>query len=517
MKKIFFQIVLLLGVFLIHPTLHAQSTFSKYLTNTLPNTSFEVARALNNQNGYLLLADRYTNQRFTYVVKTDAALQPVWTRQIHFPQGPTPFDNTTFYDIGELPSHNYYLFGEAADPSQGKVWYVLFVLDTNGIILHQNVLRETNHAANGANIPQLHIGIDSSLVLATSEYEWIGFYRFDRQLNLLSSGFYQLALNSNSYGNDCIMLSDSNLLLTGAYSGGAFTLTKTTRQGNVIWSKGNNGLGRIFSLHEAADKSIYAGGSNGLPFLAHLDSLGNLLWCREYNTTPIINGSAVYGIYPMTNGNLLVYSDSVMFEADTAGFPVNSGYAQPKYNYGQLRPANSDFTLCGLFYQDSTSNYMPTIIRFHTLTQSGCMFPRTLTTNSPTSSTLNPIPLTMTQNIFQQNIIVSDSLIAFGYDALPGCPFDPVGITEYENVNPDFSVFPNPTTNLISFQSTGKKLFVEIFDISGSMVISKMPEQTANNTFSIPLNGLSPGIYALRVYANGQLQGHSIFCVQGEH
>jgi hypothetical protein len=477
----------------------------------MPNASFEVARALKNQSGYLLLANRYTTERTNYIIKTDTALQSVWTRKINFPQGPVPFDNVFFYDIGELLSGNYYLMGEATDATQQIVWYSLFVLDTNGIVLFQNTVRETNHLANAANVPKVHIGLDSSLILVTSEYEWMGFYRFDQQLNLLSSGFYQLALNTNTWGNDCIMLSDSNLLLTG----GPFTLTKTTRQGNIIWSKGDNGLGRIFSLYEAPDKSIYAGGSNGLPFLARLDSSGNLLWCKQYNTTPAINGSSTYAVYPLTNGNLLVYTDSVMFEADTLGTPVGFGFAQQKYNYGELRAAGlSDFTLCGMFYQSAASNYMPTIMRFQTLSGSECLFVRTIIASNLSSTVLNPTPQVMTQNILQQNPVYSDSLVVFGFDPLPGCPLGPLAITEYEKANSNISVFPNPATDVISFQSTADKVSVEVLDVSGRVVFSGIPKRNDNYTFSISVGELPAGVYALQVYSNGEIKSHSIFCVQ---
>jgi hypothetical protein len=513
MRQLFLLLLFLAGI--ISPrAINAQTTFSKYLSNTPPNTSFSVARGLSNQDGYLLLADRYTTERLTFVIRTDSALVPIWTRKLDFSQA--PFDNTKFYDIGELPGGNYYLFGETGDAVQGIVWYVVLVLDTNGVVIHHTAIRDTTHAVNASNIPRIHVGLDGKLLIATTEYEWIGFYRLDTNLALLSSGFYQLSSNAVSRGNDCIMLADSNLLLTGDGFGAAFTLTKTTTQGTILWSKGYSGAGRIFSLYEAPDRTVYAGGSNGLPFLARLDSAGNLLWLHEYNTTTSnIASSAVYGIYPMSNGHLMIYCDSVTFEIDTLGVPLNPGYAQPKDNYGELRPVGTDFTYCALIYQGVVSSYMHTIMRFPTPAGSSCMSPRTLVSSNPTWSPVVLLTTGMNSGSFQQSLLFSDSLVPFFYDAMPACPPGPNGI-EDDVALISLSVFPNPATDAILFngKSEWKMAVAEVIDMNGRVVLTGTPEPLENGMFRIPIGELTDGMYALRIYENGIAVGYSAFCVQ---
>jgi hypothetical protein len=61
------------------------------------------------------------------------------------------------------------------------------------------------------------------------------------------------------------------------------------------------------------------------------------------------------------------------------------------------------------------------------------------------------------------------------------------------------SVFPNPFTNYvnISFPEPGR-YDISIIDITGSEVYRKMIDATMNSVNTIPLAGLSPGVYIFR-------------------
>lgn len=482
----------------------AQNHFSKYLTNSPVNSSFDVIVELNDHSGYLILGTHYTPNYTTILIKTDSALHAVWTRSYTFP---SPFTNANFRGVGEFPTGEYYLVGSCDSG------YVVLSLDTSGTVLHQKTIRETSHIATPGWYANDHICADSSLLIAPSEYEWAGFYRFDHQLNLLSSGF-SMVPSQNSNGHDCIMLADHNLVYaSNPYS--AKGIIKCDLQGNIIWSKlYSNNVANIFSLYESPDHSIYAGGWTSDPALMKFDSTGQLLWERTYTVSPANTGNqAIRRIFPMTNGHLLLFTDSLFFEADTAGYPLNPAYSYVQhYNLGELRTAGPDFLLCSILVQ-ANSGAFPTIIRFNTPSGSLCLHPQSLI---PTTEALALQPVTVQQQtpqFHQGSPSCTTNIINFGYDPVNGCPPDPLGI---QPVNPEPSplLYPNPASDelVVSLPSgtSNRTRTVSIMDYSGKIILTIATDE---NSLRLNTSALAPGIYFARIMQEGNLLAAERFSI----
>ncbi len=61
-------------------------------------------------------------------------------------------------------------------------------------------------------------------------------------------------------------------------------------------------------------------------------------------------------------------------------------------------------------------------------------------------------------------------------------------------------VFPNPTTGTVTIESDNSIVKeVVVYDVHGSKIVSKYPQQRAKNGYSIDLQGIKAGIYLLRV------------------
>jgi hypothetical protein len=132
-------------------------------------------------------------------------------------------------------------------------------------------------------------------------------------------------------------------------------------------------------------------------------------------------------------------------------------------------------------------------MRFQSLSGSECMFVRTIAASILSWTVLNPTPVVMTQSILQQNPVYADTLLAFGFDALPGCPLGPMAITDYQKAKTAISIFPNPSSgkftiehtenanehsmmSLEIYNSVGEKIFqTEISEIKSEIDLSDQP------------------------------------------
>ncbi|TND09727.1 MAG: hypothetical protein FD123_1084 [Bacteroidetes bacterium] len=480
--------------------------FAKYFSNTLANSSFDIVKELNNQSGYIMLGTRYTTQPNIYFIKTDTALNRVWSKR--FTLLP-PYSNASFRDIGEFPTGEYYMLGMT---SSG---YIIFVLDTNGVVLHETIINETTHTASAGWFGRSKICPDSSLLISTAEYEWAGFYRFDNQLNLLSAGFSQASPNQNTSGNACIMLSSQDLLYSAVSTTGA-GIVKSTKQGVMLWSKFYFNIGNVFSLHEGSGGSVYMGGGNANPNLTKVDSAGNLLWTRSY-TTPLNNlGTAVIrNIFPMTNGNLLLFTDSLFFEADTSGNPVSVSYVLPQhYSLGEMRAAGPDFLFCSVLYHGGPPGDYPTVMRFHTPAGSICLWPRQIIMSNGSSMVNSGAGVTaMSPQFIQQSVPHIDTLSSFDYDPLPGCPNHPLSLEEKPVSSSVLLAFPNPANDEIRFELAAPykgTLTTTVSDFSGRVVFSG---ELKREDIRLSVSGFPGGIYFARVYDDNGYVAVTRFCV----
>jgi hypothetical protein len=519
------QFACIFAFFLLFFTANAQnSQFSKFFSfganNPMSNSIFTNCHQLKHQNGYLLTAERYTSQnvRNTVLIRTDTALNEIWSSMLNFNSATAPYDNISFSDVGELLNGNYFLFGQAG--YIGTPYYVVFVLDTNGNLINYTSLHDSQNNSNAAVIPMIRVAADSSLIIAVSEYERFGFYRLDQNLNVISSQLFTSSF-STGWGRDCLMLHDTTLLIAGDST--ALILTKTTTSGSVIWSKWYPWIGNCFNLYEAPSGSLYAAGvshpnASDVAYIAKFGPGGHLTWYHTYTLANSLTMSAIWNIYPDGN-NLMLYSDSIMFETDTLGFPISNGFTVNSSSFKVMKPCDSnEFMVAGPIFQDSVMDYRHTIMRFNMNTVSGCLHPRGISTNTFSTSAV-PVFLTPLPHTLQtENILFSDTIVQMGYDPLNGCPPNPAGISENGTLLNAPFIFPNPASDELTIHYIPKdpqaKLSFEITDVSGRMVKEEQMKMYSANEFQLSVRELSEGIYTISVYENGIPAGHALSCIK---
>lgn len=463
--------------------------FSFGPSNPMANTNFNTCAALRDSSGYLILADRYTTVRNAMLIKTDTALNEIWSTSINFQNSPPPYDNVMFYDIGEMLNGNYFALGLAASTNHPS--YVLFLFDTAGQVIKSVSIRDTANISSIGLYPQVQIGIDSSLIIGVTEYERFGFLRFDQNLNLLSSGHYTSIYGS--WGIRSIMLNDTTLLVA---SDGQ--LTKTTANGNVIWSYYYGASPQIRSIFQSPGGSIYAGGFStytgpAVATLEKFDANGNPVFVRDYIIPNTPSTNAVWNIYPCGN-DLLLYSDTVMFVVDTNGNVKGWGHSVNAYNYKYLRPEHGkNFIICGLLYQDSLAAYAYTMMRFDDSTSSGCLHLRNVYAVSDSGSFAGVIPQQLVTALVVDTVPYFSAAVQIGYDLLNGCPDNTLAIEEHGNTG--WQLYPNPASENLTVKTGSSHQPFAVYDAMGRTVLSGNSDQ--DGTILMAVSDWPEGIYIL--------------------
>lgn len=522
-KKTHFTLVF--AFFLLFLAGRAQSTFSKYFVfaaNSQMNTStFTNCHQLSHQNGYLLTAEIYTSQniRNTMLIRTDTVLHETWSTMLDFSNAAQPFDNIFFTDVGELLNGNYFLFGEAA--VAGSPYYVVFILDTIGNVLHYTALHDSINSSNNAVIPEMRVAFDSSLIITLSEYEKFGFYRLDQNLNVISSAVYSNNMGY-SWGRGGMLLADTTILFPG--DSGGLVLTKMELNGNNNWSYRYPGIGRCYDICQSATGSVYIAGAtvatngNSVSYAAKISLSGQLLWYKTFNMVNGLTMSGAWNIYPNGN-NLVLYSDSIMFEIDTLGSPVGTGFTVNSNNYKVMKPCSgNDFMLAGPIFQFATQSYRHTVIRFNMSTISGCLQSRGIIATTATSVRL-PMALHPLPHLIQSSAInFSGSAVQMDYDVLNGCPVTFNAISENRGATQALFVFPNPASDALNVHYEPKDqeamLSFELTDVSGRIVKSEQVSMSAENEFRLSVLSVAEGIYTISIYENGNVMGHKLCVVK---
>lgn len=491
--------------------LQAQYAFSKYFEIQANfNLAMNSTHQLKNHGGYLVLADQYNSpnsSRNTLLIKTDTLLNAVWGARLSFLQSPAPFSNLYCTQAGELLNGNYFVFGETADTS--GAYSIVFVLDTNGNLLHYTALHDTQSTASMGNFGQVHIGFDSSIVVAVSDYDRFGVYRLDQNLNLLSSTFF--TDTNGSWGRDAMLLPDTTLLITGPQ-----LLVKASLNGNIIWANSYNTLGHTKCIYASPSGKIFFGGYaniNGTQdFLAGLDANGNPLFIRYYAMSNSNATSAVWNIYPDGN-HLMLYSDSVMFPVDTLGNPTGPSWTLNSYNtkFMNLSADPGWYLVTGIIYQDTALAYEFSVLKFSDNITNGCLQPRPLTVTSPSLTATPVTPTLLPVNIQSQAFFFQDTVLLPNYIVRNGCPPDAVGIEETAAEIP--LVYPNPATDQLTIHfphNEASNLRLSIIDYSGREVYSGT---MSSETETVNTSEFAAGLYFLRLESNGVMLGKSSFAV----
>jgi Secretion system C-terminal sorting domain len=101
---------------------------------------------------------------------------------------------------------------------------------------------------------------------------------------------------------------------------------------------------------------------------------------------------------------------------------------------------------------------------------------------------------TMAETLYQRHWVIK--LDACGEVEDNGCPF--VGVEEGEKALFEVQVFPNPTKDNLTIQSSGAISEIRIFDMSGKVLL-KRQFKSYENEVSIETHDFSPGIYLMKI------------------
>jgi hypothetical protein len=128
----------------------------------------------------------------------------------------------------------------------------------------------------------------------------------------------------------------------------------------------------------------------------------------------------------------------------------------------------------------SSTQYMDTTISFvrdYLISRLGCTNPPLLLQNTPSGTATLTAYTGCTTNI------------------VPSCA---VGIFESSNGIISFDIFPNPSNSdvTISFENQNTNYKIEIFDLSGKLIISTITNQ---NTYHVYKNTLNSGVYFIKI------------------
>ena len=78
------------------------------------------------------------------------------------------------------------------------------------------------------------------------------------------------------------------------------------------------------------------------------------------------------------------------------------------------------------------------------------------------------------------------------------------GIAEMNGDEPEFSVFPNPASDILSLKTNYQKienLSYQLFEMNGKLVENK---KITKNETSVLMKNLAPGVFILKVFNNGK-------------
>jgi hypothetical protein len=95
-------------------------------------------------------------------------------------------------------------------------------------------------------------------------------------------------------------------------------------------------------------------------------------------------------------------------------------------------------------------------------------------------------------------VVASTSQINVRYDDINITKVTTTGIKS--NVASNGSVYPNPTNGVLNIHTTAANASVEFYNAMGQNVMSK---SLTNGTNTIDMNGLSSGVYTVRLIQDG--------------
>ena len=409
----------------------------------------------------------------SYMVKLGPLGDTLWTRTFLRANS-----GTVFYDVVEKNNGNYVVCGGTRDTTNTNSDALLMEITPQGdSVWLRRYGNMDNQWVEGLSyhpdVGFVAAGITYDSAAAPFSDAWI--FKTDTLGNL------QWSLQHDQYGlddffDDVTFTSSGEIIAAGvtviSSVNGLDFFGKYDSLGNVIWLKEYGGVeaGGVFSIGSTSEGGCLFGGGiqvSGEIFgrAGELDSLGNLLWANNYSTDIII------GIDKQSNGNIIV-----------CGSTIDSVTSEPRaFMMGLTSSGDSIWSRTYTHYGGSSEDYPLNII----VADDGAYVMCGYIIN-------NPLP--------EKNdgwIVKTDSLGCI----IPGCA---VGLDDL-HIKHTFEMFPNPANSNLVLKvnmEEANDVIVTILDVAGKLIHTVTYYQLSEAHFlNLDVRDFASGIYTVNVQA----------------
>ena len=320
----------------------------------------------------------------------------------------------------------------------------------------------------------------------------------------------------------------------------SLVLIKCDSLGDTLWTRHITDGGILWDMHVLTNNGFILGTSIQTTLqiygsVLRIDSLGNLLWKRDYPNR------IFSGIAPLFDGSILVWgSKRELYRFDSLGNYL-SGYRISADLYSTLQLADSTLLVSGSIYQNG--KYDVLLMKFDKnldtlwsqaydfdssgfatqLTQTNdsgfilsgayqsVIYSRKLlvlktdslgisscnhsATNVPIQ-TLNPIDTNIAYRISSGINIFNGSFSAQNYAIPEIAPCRLVAVEQLEKKDPPL-LYPNPSSGIFYFKNHQSDAWVEVSDVTGKVLLFEKC-----NGLSLDLSNLGHGLYTAKFITN---------------
>ncbi len=442
------------------------------------------------------------------------------------------------YDVKQTLDGGYIITGSTSSLGQGNTDMYLLKLDSMGVKTFEKSFGGVSNEV-GKSVVQL---LDSSYVIAgfTSSTGVGGYDIFLVKTDKNGALLWQKTIGGTDWDFAYSMeaTADGGFIIAGTtYSFGRGNadgyIVKTDANGNVVWQKTYGGLNddEFKSVIQTTDGNYALTGytksyndvDSGDVWIFKLDAIGDSTWCKFYGGSKEDFGNQ---IIEHPSGDLYVAGASKSFGTGLRmdGYIVhtdNNGI----YIFQRLDNTSTSFQeFVSIVISNKSQNIVNTIAK-ETFTAYGLqskMLEMNLGLNYLNAIDFGSISNDHTFKMiatkdkgyacvgytYGYNSILSDCYFVKVDSNLQGSLYSIVSIEEF-NINKNkISIFPNPTSNQLTFQLTGISIDIskfKIYDLLGKeMNLSNEIVTYSNNQIIINVSNFTSGIYCLQYFNHSE-------------